>query len=75
MAFEIIDIENGDVLACYRDRGTGETRFVEFVEANLAMRPSIVQEVRLVEVDESGTRRLSVSSYADLARSRSRQTA
>lgn len=67
VAYEIISIENGDVLRRLDDRDEAVDVLVTYVEAHRPSHPGIEKQVAMIELDEDEQRR-SVEMYEDLVR-------
>jgi hypothetical protein len=66
VSYEIISIENGDVLSRLQDRDAAIHALITYVEANQPEHPGIEQQVAIVEVGEDNERH-ELLTYAELA--------
>ncbi|MDQ3865675.1 MAG: PRC-barrel domain-containing protein [Actinomycetota bacterium] len=65
-AYEIVEIENGDVLATFSDRTDAAGALMRYVEAHGFGDYDVARRVALVEVDEAGSGRGSFFTYEDV---------
>ncbi len=66
VAYEIVEIENGDVLATFRDRSDAAAALMGYVEAHGFGAYDVARRVVLIEVDEAGNGRGNFVTYEEV---------
>jgi hypothetical protein len=66
VTYEIISIENGDVLSRVSDGDTAAEAFISYVETHRPAQPGIEQRVALIEIGDDEERRGEFLMYEDL---------
>ena len=68
MMYELIALDNGDVLGRTDNHDTAVRALIEHVERNRATYPGIDQQLALIAVDDDGHRRGDFMMYSELVR-------
>lgn len=67
--YELISVENGDVLFGHDDRELAVGNLLEYVDTHRTFYPGLEEQVALIELDEHGRQVGETLFYAQLVRS------